>query len=430
MAVALAQLGLPAAFVTVLPDKNPIADAVIGELRRFGVDTSQNRARQGPHGHLLPRGRRQPASFEGRLRSREQRHRAGQARATSTGTAPSKARAGSTSPASLPPSAARRPTWRWKRRRRRRTKGITVSCDLNYRKNLWKWGKPAAEVMRELVKNIDIAIANEEDVQMALGIEAEVDVHSGKLDRAQYEKLTAKVLAEYPNLKAIAITLRESKSASHNGWSACLNDRQEVQRQPLLRNHSHCGPGGLGRFVRRRPDLRLSGTAHTSGGARVCGGDQLPEAFPARRFQPLHRGRSQCAAQGRWIGKGAAMNRRLKVQKRQMSRRLSMIRRVPGTIAALLLLFVLPALCQTAQPSSADIEARADSLLKQLSLEEKVDLIGGVDDFYIREIPHIHLPRLKMSDGPVGVRNYGASTAFGGVGWRRPGIRIWRNESA
>jgi len=79
--------------------------------------------------------------------------------------------------------------------------------------------------MRELVKNIDIAIANEEDVQMALGIQAEVDVHSGKLDRAQYEKLTAKVLGEYPKLKAIAITLRESKSASHNGWSACLNDR-------------------------------------------------------------------------------------------------------------------------------------------------------------------------------------------------------------
>ena len=80
--------------------------------------------------------------------------------------------------------------------------------------------------MRELVRHIDIAIANEEDVQMALGIQAEVDVHSGKLDRGQYEKLTAKVLSEYPNLKAIAITLRESKSASHNNWSACLHDRQ------------------------------------------------------------------------------------------------------------------------------------------------------------------------------------------------------------
>ena len=116
------------------------------------------------------------------------------------------------------------------------------------------------------------------------GIEAEVDVHSGKLDRAQYEKLTAKVLAEYPNLKAIAITLRESKSASHNGWSACLNDRQKFMRQPLLRNHSHCGSRGLGRFLRRRPDLRLSSAAHTSGSAGVCGGDQLPEAFQQGDF--------------------------------------------------------------------------------------------------------------------------------------------------
>jgi beta-glucosidase len=92
------------------------------------------------------------------------------------------------------------------------------------------------------------------------------------------------------------------------------------------------------------------------------------------------------------------------------------ILRINAQVAALLLLFVLPALCQAPQPSSPEIDARADSLLKQLSLEEKVDLVGGVDAFYIREVPHIHLPRLKMSDGPIGVRNYGASTAFGGVG--------------
>src|SRR5690242_10253717 len=62
---------------------------------------------------------------------------------------------------------------------------------------------------------------------MALGIQAEVGVLAGKLDTQQYEKLTARVLSEYPNLQAIAITLRESRSASHNGWSACLNDRKE-----------------------------------------------------------------------------------------------------------------------------------------------------------------------------------------------------------
>ncbi len=95
-------------------------------------------------------------------------------------------------------------------------------------------------------------------------------------------------------------------------------------------------------------------------------------------------------------------------------------------VAALLLFSVLPALCQTAQPSQAEVEARVEPLLKQLSLEEKVDLIGGVDDFYIREIPHIHLPRLKMADGPIGVRNYGPSTAFGGVGM----AAAWDSELA
>jgi 2-dehydro-3-deoxygluconokinase len=107
-----------------------------------------------------------------------------------------------------------------------REKGLTVSCDLNYRKNLWKWGKPAGEVMRELVKLVDVAIANEEDCQKALGIHAAVDVESGSLDRAQYQALTGKVLTEFPNLRLIAVTLRESRSASHNGWSACLDDGQ------------------------------------------------------------------------------------------------------------------------------------------------------------------------------------------------------------
>jgi 2-dehydro-3-deoxygluconokinase len=79
--------------------------------------------------------------------------------------------------------------------------------------------------MSELIQYADVAIANEEDVQMALGVKAGVDVHSGKLDHAAYEKLSGKVLSEFPSLKSIAITLRESKSASHNGWSACMNDR-------------------------------------------------------------------------------------------------------------------------------------------------------------------------------------------------------------
>jgi 2-dehydro-3-deoxygluconokinase len=232
VAVALAQFGLPAAFVTVLPDKNPIGDAVVSELRGFGVDTSGIVRAKGRMGvYYVEAGANQRASkvVYDRERSAIALAKPGDINWDEalknvgwfhvTGITP----AISSSATDLALEAVRKA----------REKGITVSCDLNYRKNLWKWGKPAAEVMRELVKSIDIAIANEEDVQMALGMDAGVDVHSGKLDRSQYEKLTSRVLGEFANLKAIAITLRESHSASHNGWSACLNDRQAfmVSRQ-------------------------------------------------------------------------------------------------------------------------------------------------------------------------------------------------------
>ncbi|WMJ77541.1 MULTISPECIES: sugar kinase [unclassified Sedimentibacter] len=107
-----------------------------------------------------------------------------------------------------------------------KSKNITVSCDLNFRKNLWKYGKKAPEVMRELTKYVDVAIGNEEDCQKSLGMELDVEVEGGKIDRNKYERLTSAVLNEYPNLKTIAITLRESVSADINGWSACINDRE------------------------------------------------------------------------------------------------------------------------------------------------------------------------------------------------------------
>jgi 2-dehydro-3-deoxygluconokinase len=230
VAVALAQFGLRATYVTALPHANPIADAAIAELRRFGVDTSRivrsNGRNQGRIGiYYLEGGANQRPSKVVYDRANSSIALAkpgdidwdgvfdGAGWFHITGITP----AISASAAELSAESMRKA----------RAKGITVSCDLNYRKNLWKWGKPAVEVMRELTQYVDIAIANEEDVQMALGIQAEVDVNSGKLDRSQYEKLTAKVLAEYPEMKAIAITLRESHNASHNGWSACLNNRQE-----------------------------------------------------------------------------------------------------------------------------------------------------------------------------------------------------------
>src|SRR5207253_9459736 len=75
-----------------------------------------------------------------------------------------------------------------------RDSGLTVSCDLNYRKNLWKWGKPARDVMPELFRFVDVGIANEEDCQAALGAHVDVDVHSGKLEPEQYKRLAETVL--------------------------------------------------------------------------------------------------------------------------------------------------------------------------------------------------------------------------------------------
>ena len=232
VAVALALFGLPSSFVTVMPEKNPIADAAIGELRRLGVDTSRIVRGKGRLGiYFLEAGANQRAS-----KVVYDREGSAIARAKPGDIDWDAAFAGAEwfhitgiTPAISAPAAG----LALESVARAHALGLTVSCDLNYRKNLWKWGKPAAEVMREMVRSVDIAIANEEDVQMALGIQAEVDVESGSLDRSQYQKLAEKVLGEFSSLQAIAITLRESRSASHNGWSACLHNRKEF----LLSRH-------------------------------------------------------------------------------------------------------------------------------------------------------------------------------------------------
>jgi len=226
VAVALAGFGAPARYVTVLPPNHPVADAVVAQLRSFGVDTSQIVRGKGRMGvYYVEAGANQRPSkvvydreYAAIALAKPGNINWDQALAEAgwfhvTGITP----AISQGAADLAIEGARTA----------REKGLTVSCDLNYRKNLWKYGKTAPEVMRELMKSVDIGIANEEDCQMALGVQAEVDVHSGTLDVSQYDKLTRKVMAEFPNLKMMAITLRESKSASHNGWSACLHDGQD-----------------------------------------------------------------------------------------------------------------------------------------------------------------------------------------------------------
>ncbi len=100
-------------------------------------------------------------------------------------------------------------------------KGITISCDLNFRKKLWSKEK-AGEVMGELCKYIDYCIANEEDAKDVFGIEAEnTDIYGGKLDRNGYISV-AKKLTDRFGFKGVAITLRESVSANDNNWSGML----------------------------------------------------------------------------------------------------------------------------------------------------------------------------------------------------------------
>ena len=232
VAVALGGFGYPARYISVLPDKNAISDAFIGELRRFNVDPSFIVRGPGRFGiYFVEPGANQRGAkvlYDREFSSISQagpgavdwdKALKGAGWFHTTGITPA-----------LSQATADLAVEGMKKARERK---LTVSCDLNFRKNLWKYGKKSSEVMPRLAELTDVLIANEEDCQMALGVKVDVDVHSGELDRAAYQQLAEAVLKAYPNLKMIAITLRESKSASHNGWSACLHNRKQF----LLSKH-------------------------------------------------------------------------------------------------------------------------------------------------------------------------------------------------
>ena len=222
VAVSLANYGMDVSFVTVMP-KNDIAEACIRELRGFGVDTGDIVRGGGRLGiYYLETGSVQRPS-------KVIYDRAGSAIAEAkggdidwkkvfdgaawfhlTGITP----AISQGAADLSLEAVKAA----------KAMGVHVSCDLNYRKNLWKYGKRADEVMTELVKYVDTVIANEEDFQKSLGLSAESSsaAEEGQIDVELYKKIAAGAMAKYPNIKRVAITLRESRSANHNDWSACL----------------------------------------------------------------------------------------------------------------------------------------------------------------------------------------------------------------
>jgi 2-dehydro-3-deoxygluconokinase len=221
VAVSLSLLGKQGVFVTALPD-NPMGEGALSALRSHGVDVSRIRKAKGRLGiYFLETGANQrpsnvvydregssisqigpgffdwPSIFEGACWF----HLTGITPAISQNCADVSIEAIEEA----------------------KKAGCQVSIDLNFRKKLWNYGKKAPEVMRQLVSRADVVFANEEDIQNCLGIDAsDIDISSGSLAAGSYEKLAAKVKKDFPNLSRVAITLRESRSADSNGWSAVL----------------------------------------------------------------------------------------------------------------------------------------------------------------------------------------------------------------
>ena len=236
VAVSLAQFGCNVAFISALP-VNPIADACMGMLRGKGVDVDgiiRRGERMGTYYYEAGANQRPSVVVYDRQHSSIMdappeaydwsRIFEGAGWFHITGITPALS-ANSASVALQAVEVAHK-------------KGLTVSCDYNYRKNLWKYSKTASEVMLELVQWVDIGIANEEDCQYALGITQEggrweKELETGELHPDRYGELCESVFKVFPNLRVQAITLRSSHSADHNGWAACLHNRKDffVSRQ-------------------------------------------------------------------------------------------------------------------------------------------------------------------------------------------------------
>ena len=228
VAVSLAQFGEDVAFVSKLP-KNALGDKCIKELRGWGVDT----------GYIARGGDRIGIYFCEKGCSQRGSNviydRAGSSIATAdkkdfdvdkildgaewlhwTGITP----AVSDSLAEITEMILKAA----------KKKNITVSCDLNYRKKLWSKEK-ANKVMSKLVKYVDVLISNEEDSKDVFGIEAQnTDINAGVLSVDGYESIGRQLMKKFPALKYVAFTLRESVSASRNGWSAILIDKDGVYK--------------------------------------------------------------------------------------------------------------------------------------------------------------------------------------------------------
>ncbi|VVB62131.1 2-dehydro-3-deoxygluconokinase [uncultured archaeon] len=227
VAVALANLHVPVDFVTCLPE-NDLGDACINYIRQFGVNVNNIIRTQDRLGiyfvetGAVYRGNKviydrtnsafanvKPNIFDWSkiFTDTQWFHWTGITPAVSKGAAEACVEAV----------------------KKAKEKGLTVSCDLNYRGKLWKWGEPPEKVMSGLLKYVDVLICNEEDAEKVFGIKAPgVDVTKGQIEADRYRFVTEKLKERFPNLQVIAITLRQSINANHNKWSGVLYDGKKL----------------------------------------------------------------------------------------------------------------------------------------------------------------------------------------------------------
>lgn len=231
VAVSLANYGISTKFVTRLP-KIDIAEACIRELRGFGVDTSEivfGGERMGIY--YLENGAVSRASkvVYDRAHSSISEIKSGMINWDKvfegadwfhwTGITP----AISQGAADVCLEAIKEANKR----------GITVSTDLNYRKNLWNYGKTADQVMPLLVEGCDVILGNEEDAAMALNIHPDgVDVTGGHVNADAYLSVSQKIRKQFPRCKKVITTLRGSINANHNSWSGVLYDGKQLFKAP------------------------------------------------------------------------------------------------------------------------------------------------------------------------------------------------------
>jgi len=231
VAVSLANYGIPVAFVTRLP-KNDFGDAAVKTLKKYNIDTSKivfGGDRIGIYfleSGAVSRGSKviydrahsalaeinlKDIRWDEILKDATWFHWTGITPAISQGAADTCQEAIQTAS----------------------NLGLTVSCDLNYRKNLWKYGKDAGDVMPELVNGVDIILGNEEDAEKVFGIKAAAtDVTKGILKVDAYQEVAEKLMKKFPRAKKVIITLRGSINANHNTWSGVLWNGKKLLKAP------------------------------------------------------------------------------------------------------------------------------------------------------------------------------------------------------